>query len=92
MSPAGLQLRTPGNRSRFGTLTQARRLVANSMLHLSHGSERPSRRAATRTRWRKSMRKARSRAFRFIGAACSAVGRRPTRPSATCGQSSALIP
>jgi len=66
----GLQLSTPGKRSRFGTLTQTRRLFAYSMLHPSRGSKRPIWLAATRTRWRKSTRKPRSRAFQSQKAAC----------------------
>jgi len=42
MSVLGLQLRTPGNRSRFGTLTRSRRLSGNSMLRPSRGSNCPS--------------------------------------------------
>jgi len=64
MSASGLHASTPGKRFRFGTLTLARRLAANSMLHPSRGSKRPSWLAATRTRWPKSTRNPRSRAFR----------------------------
>jgi len=46
------------------------------MLHLSHGSKRPSWFAATRTRWRKSTRNPRSLDFRT-----SRPRRAPTRPS-----------